>query len=848
MKFLEIFPFMGVRTKPVVRPQPYTKEDPTYFDKWTHPPMRDLIPPLSTGELMERNAELIERIRTCSRRTKEEFEELYMPLIRKYAETVHYLPASEYDHHESYGGLFRHGLEVGYHTMAWAVNDAVFDPTAAGVRRKQIELLFPFAAFIAGMLHDVGKVISDINVTSEDGNVEWNINLGPITGWLVRNNLKGYLISFRKNRHESHQSYNQIAAFDILDRQTIHRIYQLDPILAEDVRMAIIGSKTRSIKLMEAVQAADMWSVEEDKRMLRGRHRGINAATGLDVIYIEAMREMLKLDLWTVNEERKGHVVWIIDGEVYLRWPMAAKWIRNYLRKNNLTAIHYSEAQILTILADRNYFEPLSRENKELFWLIAPKVATDRMPNVFFKCVKMTDPKLLFEGIVPQSTPGTIINLAAHRGNMPNLADEEEFDGAALENSADAQTSAGAKETTLAGKEAKKPSSAKPSEHKPQSRTQPSEDNKKQTQPTKADDVSAEIVDRKDLAARAEPAPLRPEQATQEAAQLSGGTLKVDPQERDSVIAWFHEHGTPGQIVVYFAEDAGLPSTNPDSTANDLYFTRGRVVVRYPGALEKRYGHKPIDILRDLGKLKWIETDPNNIGRHTRPDLGFPQSFVFTPEISKKLEAITPSITSVTSPPVAPAVDARDKGEARAPSPQQKASKPREAASKPPSAEAPSPNKAGEAPATERFSPPRDEGTPASDLPSASAAETFTPPSVTAPIDTDDLEDPIAKAPPKANPPPPSVNSAEIAGLLGRLGRALSEERFPDLLMLQEVVRIPAYKVLEVGNVKKQFVESVCDANIGVKSITTSGVTYIEFPKRLFAEHLKAKGAPDPTE
>ena len=43
-----------------------------------------------------------------------------MPILIKYAEYIHLLPASESHHHRGAGGLFRHSLEVGFHAALMA--------------------------------------------------------------------------------------------------------------------------------------------------------------------------------------------------------------------------------------------------------------------------------------------------------------------------------------------------------------------------------------------------------------------------------------------------------------------------------------------------------------------------------------------------------------------------------------------------------------------------------------------------------------------------------------------------------------------------------------------------------
>ena len=79
-----------------------------------YPPFAKGLPVAPIDKVVETQRDLVERIRNALGFTREQHEKLLLPVIKRYAEFVHLLPASEAHHHRGAGGLFRHGLEVAF--------------------------------------------------------------------------------------------------------------------------------------------------------------------------------------------------------------------------------------------------------------------------------------------------------------------------------------------------------------------------------------------------------------------------------------------------------------------------------------------------------------------------------------------------------------------------------------------------------------------------------------------------------------------------------------------------------------------------------------------------------------
>ena len=131
----------------------------------------------------------------------ETFDRLLLPAIERYASHVHLLPASAHHHHKGAGGLLRHGLEVGFFAVR-AAHGHIFTPDATPLERKRSEIRW---AFFGGLLHDVGKPITDLAVVNEDGTLTWSPFLHGIAEWDHQNGLSRFYLRWRDRRHRNHE-------------------------------------------------------------------------------------------------------------------------------------------------------------------------------------------------------------------------------------------------------------------------------------------------------------------------------------------------------------------------------------------------------------------------------------------------------------------------------------------------------------------------------------------------------------------------------------------------------------------------------------------------------------------
>ena len=206
-----------------VRPDP-DDEIPRY------PPFVKGLPASHPDRLIQTQQELIGQIRESGLASKEVFENFYLEPLRRFAAYAHLLPASESHHHRGAGGLFRHAIEV----ALWSLQsgDRVLLPgDQTPRRRREMEPRWHSAVFLAALCHDVGKPITDLTATSQDGETVWDPFCEDLYAWAIRNQIDRYFLRWRKNRGTSHTSVSLLLVERIIGRNGLGWIAQGDPSL-----------------------------------------------------------------------------------------------------------------------------------------------------------------------------------------------------------------------------------------------------------------------------------------------------------------------------------------------------------------------------------------------------------------------------------------------------------------------------------------------------------------------------------------------------------------------------------------------------------------------------------------
>lgn len=348
---------------PIPQHGPFHKGEPVPY----YPRKGPAVPAIPPRKIVATQDPLIRELRQASALSFQEFDAYMLPAISRFAEFVHLLPASEYDHHSDLGGLFRHGLEVALNACRRSEGKEFALNEVPSVRKFQI-FRWRACALLGGMLHDLGKAVIDVGASDVNGQLVWNPHVQPLWSWLQEHHVDHYTITWREHRrHREHDAISATALLRILPDETMRWLGEYRGRMAYDAMlMALTGSTDRNNPLIEIIKGADGDSVAMDRAETHKRMASIGEAGSRSnaAQIVRAMRELILQGKWHVNE--LGNLVWHTDHGLYMMWPHCAKEAIEHLRAQSIT-ITNEPPLILTMLREAGILAPNVLPNGESY-------------------------------------------------------------------------------------------------------------------------------------------------------------------------------------------------------------------------------------------------------------------------------------------------------------------------------------------------------------------------------------------------------------------------------------------------------------------------------------------------
>ncbi|WP_427501707.1 MobH family relaxase (plasmid) [Methylomonas sp. MED-D] len=379
-----------------------------------YPPFAKGLPVRQPQKILESQAELIQKIRHYLSVTDEEYQQRVYPLILNYARFVHLLPASEKHHHRGAGGLFRHGLEVGYEAV-YQSHGVLYGIDETPAKRKQLTPRWRLAIFIAGMLHDLGKPVTDMEIKSEDGRHTCNILGDDIETWAKKLRIQRYYLHWRANRHGDHEIVSAALINKIIFASVSEYLNEYGPIIYKEMLLTIAGTPHHS-KMFALVMDADYNSVERD---LKENCIPIDPSIGAPIEWfiLDAMRQLVKKGKWTDNVKRA--TVWRLKEGLFIVWDEAAEEICRLITQNNIPGIPKHPDTLADILFDRQLAVPYRMDAREVrrYWTIQPDCLDTPL-----RVLKLSDPRHVYPEAAPLIVNGQVIHIDDQDGQPDPIA------------------------------------------------------------------------------------------------------------------------------------------------------------------------------------------------------------------------------------------------------------------------------------------------------------------------------------------------------------------------------------------------------------------------------------------
>jgi conjugal transfer pilus assembly protein TraI len=371
--------------------------DPAYV---RNPPYQEGYYGLVPGEYYMRTfqAKLFGKLKSQSGVSPEEYKAYLEPILLAYAELVHLLPASEHHHHNTPGGLLRHGLEVACFMLDWMVLTKFDYELTPGDASKRLRRWY-VAGIIAALFHDAGKPLTDVRITTFEGDKEFYPGPQTIHEWCRDNNISRYFITWVSDRKDKHQRETT----RLIGQYVTPEIHKWLLEGGKDIFDALLcATNDEPGPLTAAVKSADHQSVRADRARTGAGNSSPEQTTGVPVhsLCIDAMRNLVSSGAWTFNEP--GSRLWNTPDGLYIGWAQGSEDIIAEVAKDGVGGFPRSEISLMSMMIDREIIEKQPDGNG--IWHVAPHPLQKNGKGPAIRCVKLKNADAVFSYVMTSIT------------------------------------------------------------------------------------------------------------------------------------------------------------------------------------------------------------------------------------------------------------------------------------------------------------------------------------------------------------------------------------------------------------------------------------------------------------
>lgn len=261
----------------------------------------------SASSLLAAHQDELLEIKELTGLADEHFNFLYVKPIERYVEAIQLVPASESYHHAGVGGMLQHIMEVLVNALRIR-RGHILPP---GVDPEEIEHrkdLWTYVVFMSALLHDAGKMITDVYLEDENGRA-WNLlsaHPQPQT-YRVRFNFA--------RKHKFHEKLGAMAMHKIFTPKQIDWVMSSDEEAWYALSHFLTGDYSNAGVLHEIVQKADQASVAAN---LGGDVKAVTSAPvqrPLSERILRTLQNLVETDVISIN--RPGAFGFYANGYVY---------------------------------------------------------------------------------------------------------------------------------------------------------------------------------------------------------------------------------------------------------------------------------------------------------------------------------------------------------------------------------------------------------------------------------------------------------------------------------------------------------------------------------------------------
>lgn len=363
-----------------------------------YPPNPQGIPVVQPQVLLDRMMVDVNAIKNEIGIEDEYFKKFILPVMVNFIEFVDLLPASEYKHHATGGGLVYHSFDVAKRAMRSAQHTQ-FPVKKTLLDTQQSKIQWKVGTILCALLHDSGKALTDMRVTNGESNKEklivWDAhNNESIYQWAKNNNIERYYVDWNRNRHNKHKKATVSVMKLLIPQETWSWLTSCND--GREIYSTMLESVSEQVDhpMSNIVIKADSASVKDD---LLNRNSHITKEMKripLSILLADLIKHKMVSDSWAINS--KGAKVWFVNNELYLLWETAALELVEDLKDGG-----YSIPELPITLARVLVEEGLAVANDEenVYFEFYPEILGSSKSPITLKGLKIHNPSRVVPNI-----------------------------------------------------------------------------------------------------------------------------------------------------------------------------------------------------------------------------------------------------------------------------------------------------------------------------------------------------------------------------------------------------------------------------------------------------------------
>ena len=386
-----------------------------------YPPFMEGLPTYPPATLLATQKELVDGVRQIIA-NEALLNEHYTPAMMRLASLIQLLPASQSHHHRGAGGMLRHSLEVGL----WALQQTegkLIRGVVTPQQRRVIEPRWKLTVFLAGICHDLGKIVTDVSVTDRANAVRWRPYRHGLYDWAISHNIDNYFLHWNDGRGKKHVTVSSTLMHLVVGQESMDWISDGSTDAWVWLNESLNNNPGATNQIHNFVVKADQLSVERDLKGMGVAMAGYEIGVPVERYLTDIMRRLVQEGIWRINEPSAR--VWNLEGTTYLVWPMAGEEIARRTKDEDIPGLPKTADGILDMMVERE-IAFLRDNHDDPFYYISPNVITEKIPNMRMKAIRLRDQALIssmpiapIPGKIHSSKTGGATERAEVQGELP---------------------------------------------------------------------------------------------------------------------------------------------------------------------------------------------------------------------------------------------------------------------------------------------------------------------------------------------------------------------------------------------------------------------------------------------